>query len=128
MKTKETHRVADRVHLQFMDDDGKDIYPGGRYVDISKWEADPHAVIAEVSEYLASQPAPAEVIMSKVDPVVMTETQIGEKQTEIRLQKEAEIKAKADAEEKAEADAKAKVKADLEASNVRANEAKDKNK
>ena len=47
------------VHLQFTDDDGKDIYPGGRYVKAEDWDADPEKVTAEVAEYLATLPVAA---------------------------------------------------------------------
>ena len=87
---KETHRLGTSVHLAFTDDDGKDIYPGGRYVPASEWDDDPEAVIARTAEYLATLPVvPTPTAPVSETPVVMTDAQVTAKLAEIAAAKEA---------------------------------------
>lgn len=87
---KETHRLGTRVRLAFTDDEGKDIYPGGRYVPSAEWDDDPEAVTAQVAEYLATLPVAATPAapVSKT-PTVMTDAQVTAKLADIAAAKEA---------------------------------------
>ena len=107
----ETHRMGASVHLQFTDDDGKDIYPGGRYVKAEDWDADPEKVTAEVAEYLATLPVAAISTAPVKSPCAMTNAQVTAKLEAIQAEKDAaeaaRLQAIADEQAAKEAAAKA---------------------
>ena len=100
MKFTETHRLGDSVHIAVADDQGNDIYPGGRYVPAAEWDDDAEAVGAKIAEHLTSAaqaPVPAPAV--KQAPVEMTDQQITTKLEAIAQAKAAEEAAKKAAEE-----------------------------
>lgn len=76
----ETHRIGPSVHLAITDDDGKDLYPGGRYVPATEWDDDPQKVVADIATYLATaRSIPEPVLPGAATSCRMTEMEVADK-------------------------------------------------
>lgn len=85
----EDHRLNGSVMVNFTDDKGEILLPGGRYYDATNqegtgWDDDPHYIIAKFSQELESRPDVSTVVLpEKVVPVEMDDKAITNKLEEI---------------------------------------------
>lgn len=83
-----THQIGNRTYIAFTDENGVDVFEGGRSVYTAEWLADPQAIVAAVAvEIAAKVPTPQRRPPDDPSPVTMKQAEIETKLEEVAEKK-----------------------------------------